>query len=226
MIVFDHYSEGYDEWYKTHIGSFVDIVETQTAFSLLHPQPGQDVLDLGCGTGNFSLKLETLGCRVTGVDVSKKMLSAARKNAESKGANRVKFMEMDGNQLVFEDNTFDAVLSMAAFEFIHTPRQVFSELLRVVKPGGIVVIGTIQKGGAWEKLYSGETMSGSAYAYAAFKSLDDLKALAPKEAIDASECLFTPPGLSESEYNRQNEERFKAEGEKGGFVCVKYQKGK
>ena len=226
MIIFDHYYEGYEDWYKTKTGLFVDTVETLAAFSLLNPQSGQKILDLGCGTGIFSLKLAALGCTVTGVDISANMLSIAREKTGRNDTGDIDFFEMDGNHLLFADNTFDAVLSMAAFEFINTPQQVFSEMLRVVKPGGVIVIGTIQKGGAWAKLYSSQAMSGSAYEYAVFKDLDDLKNLGPAESIHELECLFSPPGLSESEYDLQHEEHLKTEGAIGGFVCVKYQKAK
>ena len=70
MAVFDQYATDYDGWYNEKRGSFVDKVETELAFKLLEIKRGMKVLDFGCGTGNFSIKLDKMGCNVTGVDVS------------------------------------------------------------------------------------------------------------------------------------------------------------
>ena len=78
MQIFDEGAATYDGWYRTKLGQFVDAVETRLAFDLLKPKEGQKVLDGGCGTGNFSIKLASLGCVVTGIDVSTEMLNVAR----------------------------------------------------------------------------------------------------------------------------------------------------
>lgn len=69
----------YDAWYDTELGNFVDEVETELAFSLFTPEPESKVLDVGCGTGNFSIKLARKGLEVVGVDVSHPMIEKARK---------------------------------------------------------------------------------------------------------------------------------------------------
>jgi ubiquinone/menaquinone biosynthesis C-methylase UbiE len=224
-IVFDTFYEAYDDWYNTKTGAFVDRIETAAAFKLLEPKAGMKVLDAGCGTGNFSFKLAELGCLVTGVDISKNMLAGARQKAAQKKWT-VCFLEMDGGRLDFDDGSFDAALSMAVFEFVRRPPDVYGELKRVVKPGGTIVIGTIQKGGAWEKLYSSGACAGTAYAQAVFMTGDDLSALDPEGACAAEQCLFTPPGLDETRYTLQSEAEYKAQNNTGGFVCVKFKKNR
>lgn len=221
-IVFDEFFDGYDAWYNTRIGAFVDKVETEAAFRLLSPKSGIRVLDAGCGTGNFSIKLSRMGCDVTGIDVSENMLAQAVQKAY--GEQQVRFLKMDAAQIGFSDNFFDAVLCMAAFEFIPNPQEVYNEFKRVVKPGGVVVIGTIQKGGDWEKLYSSEVCSGTAYANASFKTKDDIISLDRSCLSAVEECLFVPPGLSEEAYTDETESTGKSKGLTGGFVCVKFSK--
>ncbi len=218
-IVFDKFYEDYDEWYSTKIGNFVDELETGVLFELLKPKKDMKVLDLGCGTGNMSFKLLEKGCQVTGIDISKKMLEQARaKNTE----NKISFLEMNGTNMDFEDNHFDAAVSMTAFEFIRNPREVYEELKRVVKPGGTIVLGTIQKGGSWEKMYSSHICKGTAYELADFKTKEDLVYLDKDNVVEVKEALYIPPGLEENSYTMESEKSYKKQEEVGGFLCVKY----
>ena len=94
-----------------------------------------NVLDVACGTGDMMVILMERGCTVTGVDISEEMLEVAR--LKMKG---VSLMMADAEHLPFEDNTFDAVT--AAFgvrNFVHL-EQGLDEMLRVLKPGGTMVI--------------------------------------------------------------------------------------
>src|SRR4249919_3197362 len=75
-------------------------------FALLAPQPGERVLDLGCGDGALTERLVALGCRVIGVDGSEAQVAAAR-------ARGLDARVMDGQALTFADG-FDAVFSNAA----------------------------------------------------------------------------------------------------------------
>ena len=93
MVVFDNEAASYDSWYETKLGKFVDEVETECAFSLLSLEKRKRVLDIGCGTGNFSFKLEKMDYRVVGVDVSDQMLAIARKTAASDGL-QIEFITM------------------------------------------------------------------------------------------------------------------------------------
>lgn len=68
--LFDKKADSYDEWYRTAAGRFVDRIEKEAVFSYLEPQAGMSVLDIGCGTGNYSLALAGKGLKVTGVDIS------------------------------------------------------------------------------------------------------------------------------------------------------------
>jgi trans-aconitate methyltransferase len=94
----------------------------------LNPQPGDRLLDLGCGDGALTIKLKNLGCEVVGVDASADLIATAR----SLGLDA---HVMDGHNLAF-DRPFDAVFSNAALHWMQQPEQVIAGVTRSLKPGG------------------------------------------------------------------------------------------
>lgn len=95
---------------------------------LLAPQPGERILDLGCGDGALTAKLVAMGCTVVGVDASEAQITRAR----SEGLDaRV----MAGEALTF-DKEFDAVFSNAALHWMPGADAVIAGVKRALKPGG------------------------------------------------------------------------------------------
>ncbi|HET9742398.1 MAG TPA: methyltransferase domain-containing protein [Terriglobales bacterium] len=95
---------------------------------LLAPQPGERILDLGCGDGALTIKLVALGCHVVGVDSSEAQVSAARKLG-------LDARVIDAQQLPFHGE-FDAVFSNAALHWIRKPDAVLAGIYRALRPGG------------------------------------------------------------------------------------------
>ena len=95
---------------------------------LLAPQPGERILDLGCGDGVLTEKIAAAGARVTGVDTSPELITAAR-------AKGLDILEMDGQALSF-DGEFDAVFSNAALHWMLKVDDVLRGVHRALKPGG------------------------------------------------------------------------------------------
>jgi len=110
--------------------------------TLLDLSPGLSVLDLGCGPGadlrSMADAVTTAG-RVVGVDIEQKMVDAA--NARFHDHSHVEIHLADGHALPFEDNTFDRARMDRALQHVADPSTVLSELLRVLKPGGLLRIG-------------------------------------------------------------------------------------
>ncbi|WP_297536175.1 class I SAM-dependent methyltransferase [Thermococcus sp.] len=188
MEYFDRIASRYDDWYRTKTGRYVDRTEKWLVFSMLRTKSGK-ALDLGCGTGNYTLELERRGFDVIGLDASEGMLKIAR----SKGLNCIK-----GNaySLPFPDETFDLVLSVTMFEFIHGPERVLREIHRVLKPGGEVLIGTMNGKSSWflfKRLKS--LFVETAYRYARFYTPGELEELLRKVGfinVESAGVIFFP----------------------------------
>ena len=95
---------------------------------LLDPQPGERILDLGCGDGVLTEKLAALGCQVVGVDSSPEQVAAAR-------ARGLDARVVDAHHLPFEAE-FDAVFSNAALHWMRQPEAVIASVWRALEPGG------------------------------------------------------------------------------------------
>ncbi len=94
-----------------------------------------NVLDVACGTGDMAVSLVERGCTVTGIDLSEEMLAIARQKTPM-----VTFMIADAEHLPFPDASFDAVTcAFGVRNFVHL-EQGLNEMLRVLKPGGQLVI--------------------------------------------------------------------------------------
>ncbi|WP_249975850.1 class I SAM-dependent methyltransferase [Vreelandella olivaria] len=94
----------------------------------LAPQPGERILDLGCGDGTLTAQLVQRGADVLGIDASEDMVNAARLRG-------VTARVVDGHQLPF-DHEFDAVFSNAALHWMLDPQAVLAGVKRALKPGG------------------------------------------------------------------------------------------
>jgi arsenite methyltransferase len=107
---------------------------------------GERVLDLGSGAGTDSLiAAQMVGAtgRVTGIDMTPAMLSKARSAAAAMGMANVEFVEAEAEHLPFEDGSFDVVISNGVIDLIPDKEAVFSELHRVLAPGGRIQIADV-----------------------------------------------------------------------------------
>ena len=98
-----------------------------------------DVLDLGTGTAQIPIELcrRGLDCRIMAVDAALAMLDVARMNVEIAGATmQIQLDRVDAKDLIYEDGSFDTVISNSIVHHIPEPMRVMQEALRVLKPGG------------------------------------------------------------------------------------------
>lgn len=96
-----------------------------------HIRSGEKVLDIGCGPGNSSKILSDTGAEVTGIDFSQKMVDEASANYSD-----ISFHQADAENIPKPDNSFDVVVANYVVHHFADPDKVFSEITRVLKPGG------------------------------------------------------------------------------------------
>jgi SAM-dependent methyltransferase len=97
--------------------------------------PGHEVLDVATGTGNIAIRTAAVGARTVGLDLTPELLGTARRRAEQHGVN-VEWIEGDAEDLPFEDERFDRMLSAFGVQFAPRHEVVAGELARVCRPGG------------------------------------------------------------------------------------------
>ena len=102
-------------------------------------RPGDRVLEVGVGTG-INAALYPTDCSVTGVDLSSSMLERARERVARKGVRNVRLLQMDAQNLKFADDSFDIVYAPYLVSVVPDPVQVVSEMRRVCRPGGKIII--------------------------------------------------------------------------------------
>ena len=98
-------------------------------------RPGEDVLDVACGTGNAALRAAQAGGRVVGVDLTPELLDEGRRLAGEAGLD-IEFLEGDAEALPVADARFDVVVSVMGCMFAPRHRVAAAELARVLRPGG------------------------------------------------------------------------------------------
>jgi SAM-dependent methyltransferase len=99
--------------------------------------PGMSVLDVAAGTGNASIPAAERGASVTASDLTPELLEAGRRRAEASGV-QLEWVAADAENLPFEDQSFDVVMSSIGAMFAPHHQDVADEFVRVCRPGGTI----------------------------------------------------------------------------------------
>lgn len=103
-------------------------------------QPGERVIDVGCGTGFLLLGAARRSAQVVGVDVTPAMLAEAKRRVDEAGLTNVTLREASAEALPFADLRFDVALNRLTLHHVGNPGRVLSEIHRVLRPGGRLVL--------------------------------------------------------------------------------------
>lgn len=139
--MFDNISRRYD--FLNHFLSLgIDVSWRRKAIRILRGFRPKFLLDVATGTGDFAIEALSLNPeKIIGVDISEGMLEVGRKKLKERGLDsRIELRSGDSEKLPFEDNFFDAVIVAFGVRNFESPEAGLREMLRVVKPGGTVVI--------------------------------------------------------------------------------------
>ncbi len=203
MNIFDLYSEEYDEWYEKNRFAYLSEVE---ALKQVVPEKGKG-LEIGVGTGRFAVPL---GVSI-GIDPSEKMLEIARKRG-------IKVFLGRGEQLPFGEKEFDFILIVVTLCFVDDPDPVISESRRVLKDGGKIIIGIVDKNSHLGRFYLQKKQQGhKLYEKATFYSVSEVIELLKKHnfgEIITYQTIFQPLGRL-----KEIEKPKKGYGE-GSFVVI------
>jgi ubiquinone/menaquinone biosynthesis C-methylase UbiE len=132
--------DGYDKisqlYHKRRVDRFWSVAPDLDSFVKVL-EPGNAVLDVGCGSGYIASILENRGFKVTGIDISETMLDLARENAP-----RSTFVRMSMRKLDFPKESFDGIACL--YSIIHVPRRyhlgILKQFRRILRPGGHLAI--------------------------------------------------------------------------------------
>ncbi|MFY9270735.1 MAG: methyltransferase domain-containing protein [Candidatus Manganitrophaceae bacterium] len=109
------------------------------AIQLLNIRGGESILEVGVGTG-LSLPFYPKNCKVIGIDFCEPMLEKGEERVRRYDLGHIQLMKMDAMKMAFPDNSFDAVFAAYVITAVPDPHQVISEMIRVCKVGGKIVL--------------------------------------------------------------------------------------
>ncbi|MFT2750225.1 bifunctional demethylmenaquinone methyltransferase/2-methoxy-6-polyprenyl-1,4-benzoquinol methylase UbiE [Clavibacter sp. Sh2036] len=135
--MFDEVSSAYDRT-NTLLSVGNDQLWRVATTRAVAPVAGERILDLAAGTGTSSAALAASGAHVVAADFSEGMLEVGRRRHA--GNPRIEFVHADATDLPFDDDSFDAVTISFGLRNVVEPKKGLDELLRVLKPGGRIVI--------------------------------------------------------------------------------------
>jgi ubiquinone/menaquinone biosynthesis C-methylase UbiE len=136
-----HYYQETARWMQGVAKNFVSIAEKWGITD-------GKVLDVGTGPGSLAVGFAEVlpGVQVVGLDLSDAALELARKNAQESGASvRVSFEKGNAEDMPFEDDTFDLVISNNTLHLVEHPVSMFDEIQRVLKPQGRFIISDFRR---------------------------------------------------------------------------------
>jgi len=166
--------------------AYEQLVREQMVMSMLAPKSTEAILDVGCANGRDLMLLSQKGCKCSGIDFSSNMIEEAKKDFLKNNIEGINVEVDDATQLRFSAETFDKIYASEVLEHIPNWDKAISEMRRVLKSGGCLVITTPNRRSwygfdryvIWEKLLQKKW----SHPYDAWKTFKELSS-----TLDANE---------------------------------------
>jgi len=186
----------YAAWRASTLGQVTDVLEQDLILDLIGPPAGLRILDVGCGDGVLAVELAGSTAHVTGVDASPEMIAAARRRAERHG--REVSLELGkAEKLPFATDMFDMVIAVTVLCFVEDTAGALREMIRVLKPGGRLIVGELGRYSSWAFARRMKAWLGSpVWRRARFRSAAELGSLAASAGLvglSVKGAVFYPP---------------------------------
>lgn len=186
----------YARWRSRRLGQVTDRLQETLVLELLGPVADCDVLDVGCGDGALAATLSRRGARMVGLDPDPRMLAAARGRAEA-GSLGLTLVPGRAEALPFPAATFDRVVAVTALCFVPEADRAVAEMVRVLRPGGRLVLGELGRWSIWAAIRTVRGWLGApTWRAAHFRSAADLRRLVERHGLTVGETrgsTFYPP---------------------------------
>ncbi len=196
--IFDRNWKKYEAWFEKHRTTYFSELK-----ALKKVIPEGFGLEVGVGSGRFAQPLDVK----IGIDPSKNMLKPAKERG-------IQVIQGVGENLPFKDNTFDFVLIVVTLCFVENPVNVLSEARRVLKRGGRLIVGEINKDSQLGRVYEAKRKKSEFYKLATFYSGNEIIDILRSIGIKYVESYQIPLQPHEIE------EKTKEGADKGGFVVI------
>jgi len=204
---FDEYAEEYDKWFDSPKGRALFETEVE-AIRLLMKDIEHPFLEIGVGTGRFA---QALGIEF-GVDPSQGVLRIAKRRG-------IRVETADGENLPFEDGSFGSVFILFTLCFVKEPERILSEAGRVLKQGGRLIVGIINRESGWGEYYLQKKAAGHPiYGHARLYSINEVEKMLEEAGMTAEAYSSTlcqgPAGTPYKETVHHGVAN------NAGFVCI------